>query len=116
MPGMSLILCSVIQNVVLLTLLVAGLVSANSGDKSCQVPADPDVLGVRIGPYFQLLSTLLLTVVHPEEAADTFLTSTVFLTSFLIALLYSAIRNHFLAELPLVVPGIQLSLRRLLFL
>jgi hypothetical protein len=97
MAGMSSIIRCVFQNVMLLVLLLAGLVSADNGDNNCQVPADPDVqgLGVRLGLYFQLLSTLLLTVVRPEEAAGTFLSTAFFLASFLIAVLYSAIQNEF---------------------
>lgn len=81
----------------LLSLLSMGFVTAESANDGCRIPADPDIqgLGVRLGLYFQLISTLLMALVRPSEAAVTYMPTALFLTSFLIAVLYSAIRNEF---------------------
>jgi len=78
-----------------LTLFTIPVFAANSTD--CRVPADPDIqgLGVRLGLYFQLLSTVLLQLVRVEEALVNFLATALFFTSFFIAFIFSTARNDF---------------------
>jgi hypothetical protein len=65
--------------------------STNTTDAECRVPGDPDILGlgVRLGLYFQLLSTFLLALPRYEEARDAFIPTIFFFTGFMTAVLYS---------------------------
>lgn len=65
--------------------------STNTTDTECRVPGDPDILGlgVRLGLYFQLLSTFLLALPRYEEARDAFIPTIFFFTGFMAAVLYS---------------------------
>jgi hypothetical protein len=65
-------------------------VSAGSAD-DCQVSADPDILGlgVRLGLYFQTASTVLISVVRPQEASSSWLPTALFFSAFFIAVIYS---------------------------
>ena len=66
--------------------------------ETCRVPADPDVLGlgVRLGLYFQTASTVLISVVRPQEASSSWLPTALFFSAFFIAVLYSVAHNLFL--------------------
>src|ERR1700738_2684832 len=79
-------------------LLLVGIVdvAADTG-VDCRVPGDPDTLGlgVRLGLYFQLSSTLIISLVRPKEARDSYLPTALFFTSFFIAVVYSAARRDF---------------------
>ena len=77
-------------------LLFAYLVSGQSDD-DCRVPADPDILGlgVRLGLYFQIATTLLIGANRPEEGVESILPTGLFVASFLLAVCYSIIRNKF---------------------
>ena len=74
---------------IMLLLLLCGVAAETSAD--CKVPGDPDILGlgVRLGLYFQLSSTLLVSLVRPKEARDTYLPTALFFTAFFIAVVYS---------------------------
>lgn len=63
----------------------------------CLVPGDPDVIGLgfRLGFYFQLLSTLLLGIVRPEEAADSFIPNLFFIIGLVCAAIYSSSRLNY---------------------
>src|SRR5271170_6830345 len=82
-------------NLLTFALFTIPVFAANSTD--CRVPADPDIqgLGVRLGLYFQLLSTVLLQLVRVEEALVNFLATALFFTSFFIAFIFSTARNDF---------------------
>lgn len=80
----------------LLFLFLAQCVIADSaGD--CRVPADPDILGlgVRLGLYFQTASTVLISLVRPQEASGSWLPTALFFSAFFIAVLYSVAHNLF---------------------
>lgn len=71
------------------------VIQANSSE--CLVPGDPDVIGLgfRLGFYFQLLSTLLLGIVRPEEAADAFIPNLFFIIGLICAAIYSSARLNY---------------------
>jgi hypothetical protein len=58
---------------------------------NCEVPADSEVLGlgVRLGFYFQFASNLLPVFNRPSEAVGSILVSSMFMTGYFIAALYS---------------------------
>lgn len=61
----------------------------------CEVPADPDLLGigVRLGFYFQFASNILLVFKRPDEAASSILVSSMLMSGYFIATIYSITHN-----------------------
>jgi len=87
MPGTNTVLLALGA----LTSLTAAQSTNSTGE--CHVPADPDILGlgVRLGLYFQLVSTFLLTLPREKEARDTLVSSEFFFSGFIVAVIYSVV-------------------------
>lgn len=81
---------------VVISFCLLGAALAQSTEE-CRVPGDPDILGLgtRLGLYFQVLSSLLIGISRPEESADSVLPTGLFLTGFLVAVIYSTALNDF---------------------
>lgn len=86
-----------LRNVSLFILFLFACLVSGQSDDDCRVPADPDILGlgVRLGLYFQIATTLVIGARRPEEAVVTILPTGLFVASFLLAVCYSIIRNKF---------------------
>jgi len=72
-------------------LFTSTITGQSTNDTECRVQADPDTLGigVRLGLYFQLFSTLFVALSRHNEARDAFVPTVFFFTGFIIAVLYS---------------------------
>ena len=66
------------------------------GAVNCEVPADPDLLGigVRLGFYFQFATNFLLIFTRPEEAASSIILSSMMMSGYFIATIYSITHNN----------------------
>jgi hypothetical protein len=62
----------------------------------CEVPGDPDLLGigVRLGFYFQFASNILLIFKRPDEAASSIIVSSMLMSGYFIATIYSITQNN----------------------
>ena len=71
--------------------------AVQTNSTECLIRGDADVIGLgfRLGLYFQLLSTLLLGTVRPEQAADAFIPNVFFIISLVCAAIYSSSRLNF---------------------
>ena len=71
--------------------LASTITGQSTNDAECRVQADPDTLGlgVRLGLYFQLLSTFFVALSRHNEARDAFVPTVFFFTGFIVAVLYS---------------------------
>lgn len=82
-----------------LILLLIFLIQFATADNAnnCRVPADLDVLGlgVRLGLYFQTASTILISLVRPKEAKESWLPTALFFSAFFVAVVYSVAHSAF---------------------
>lgn len=72
-------------------------VSSNpNGNSTCEVYADPDIigLGVRLGLYFQLFSNILVVYNSPKEATNSIVQTNIFMTAVFAAILYSVAQGR----------------------
>ena len=74
---------------------MAAALTQQAAGQNCVVPADPDLLGlgVRLGFYLQFTSNVLLLKRCPEEAVGSIVLSSMFMSGFFVALLYSITHN-----------------------
>ena len=82
------------SKVVLFLIMTHTLVSAQS--EVCQIPGDPDILGlgVRLGLYFQFTSNLLIAIVRPTEGLGSLLISSVLASGIFVATIYSLVYQN----------------------
>jgi hypothetical protein len=78
------------------TLLLPAFASATNLT-DCRIAADADVLGlgVRLGLYLQLLSNTLVGIPRPNEATESLIPTSFFLTGFVVAVIYSVVRGDY---------------------
>lgn len=83
-----------IQAFTLLAITVG--VTAQSAPAACQVPGDPDILGlgIRLGLYFQFASNLFIGIVRPQEGLSSLLVSSMLACGIFVATIYSLVQNN----------------------
>jgi hypothetical protein len=88
--------CKLQWSFLLVPMFLVQCVSADA-TSDCRILADPDILGlgVRLGLYFQIFSSIVISISDPIESADSVLPAGLFVISFLFAVIYSTIRNDF---------------------
>jgi hypothetical protein len=68
----------------------------SASDGQCLIPADSDILGlgVRLGLYFQVFSSVFLAFVHPQEWIATLPVSNILFTGIFIAVVRDRVQNN----------------------
>jgi hypothetical protein len=78
-------------------------VRADEAIEACRIPADPDILGlgVRLGLYFQLLSSCIVAIVRPSEGVGSLTVSNILFSGIFIAVAHSTLNNDMPASVVL---------------